>query len=326
MILPLGYEDSTRRENPLYVVYLENDIVSGTDRHYTSGLKLSWFSRESDSWSDAGWVGDLGNWLPVVNRSGGLKSFGFALGQNIYTPQDIESAIPDPSDRPYAGWTYLEANFVRRTPSSVDTVSLQLGIVGRHSYAQNVQRTVHRRTDGSELLGWSHQLRDEPTVNLEFEHKNRFSWRLSENLLRFDFVPHIGGSIGNVDTYVNAGATGRLGYNLPNDFGVDLIGSGAGLGAIDGNDLRVRPRASMSLFVFGGVDGRAVARNIFLDGNTFTNSPSVVKETLVADVYWGVGLAAGRWQITFAYVKRTREFKGQNKPNEFGSLSLFCSF
>ena len=101
--LSYGYDGPARRDRPLYVVYLENDMVAGTDRHYTNGLKFSWFSPEVNEWTDSGWLGELAESLPVVNQPGGLKSFGFALGQNIYTPQDITRTAPDPQDRPYAG-------------------------------------------------------------------------------------------------------------------------------------------------------------------------------------------------------------------------------
>jgi lipid A 3-O-deacylase len=41
---------------------------------------------------------------------------------------------------------------------------------------------------------------------------------------------------------------------------------------------------------FVGTQGRAVAWNIFLDGNTFQNSRSVVKEPVVADLIIGAEL------------------------------------
>jgi len=43
-------------------------------------------------------------------------------------------------------------------------------------------------------------------------------------------------------------------------------------------------------YVFAGVEGRAVARDIFLDGNTFQKSPSVDKEPLVGELAVGAAL------------------------------------
>jgi hypothetical protein len=47
----------------------------------------------------------------------------------------------------------------------------------------------------------------------------------------------------------------------------------------------------------------------------------------VADLSAGLGLIAGRWQITFTQVRRTREFKTQQQSHDdFGSVSLSRAF
>jgi len=38
------------------------------------------------------------------------------------------------------------------------------------------------------------------------------------------------------------------------------------------------------MYLFAFVDGRAVGRDIFLDGNTFTDSHSVTRKTFVGDL------------------------------------------
>lgn len=91
----------------------------------------------------------------------------------------------------------------------------------------------------------------------------------------------------------------------------------------DDLDPRVALDRNLSLFGFGTADGRAVARDIFLDGNTFRDSPSVTKKPFVADLGAGVGLIAGPWQLTYTQVWRTREFKTQRgRFNNFGSVTL----
>ncbi|MAS41337.1 MAG: hypothetical protein CMK33_06440 [Porticoccaceae bacterium] len=76
---------------------------------------------------------------------------------------------------------------------------------------------------------------------------------------------------------------------------------------------------------FLAIDTRLVARDIFLDGNTFKDSHSVDSKPLVADAYAGVSFLAGRWKISYAQVFRTREFDGQPHHHEYGSLSLSYS-
>lgn len=209
-----------------------------------------------------------------------------------------------------------------------DTLSFQVGIIGPHSYAKQVQREVHRLAHVDEFQGWNHQLHDEFGLNVVLERKWRLYAGSVGHLVGIDFVPHVGISLGNVQTYANTGGTARMGFNLPSDFGVQLIRPGGG-GSTPINDLdpRVSPRKNFSVFIFGATDGRAIARDIFLDGNTFRDSPSVSKENFVADLSYGVGVIAGRWQLTFTQVTRTREFKMQvGKSNSFGSVTLSMAF
>src|SRR3546814_13227351 len=95
-------------------------------------------------------------------------------------------------------------------------------------------------------------------------------------------------------TFANAGATVRLGQDLSVDYGPPLIRpSLSGLAAIDGG-------SDLAWYLFAGVEGRATARNIFLDGNTFSDSHHVDKKNFVADPQFGVadiGRASGRERV-----------------------------
>lgn len=316
------------REFPIFTLYFENDYFGGTDRNYTNGLKFSWLTRDLTTWGQDGWRERFVEALPFVNRPEGQKNLGFAFGQNIYTPADTERVVPDPTDRPYAGWSYLEFSFLSKTATVADVLAVQIGLVGRHSYAQDVQRVFHEWINDDRPNGWEYQLKDEVGVNVVFERKWRWWARALEGQVGVDIIPHLGASLGNVQTFANAGATARLGLNLPSDFGTQIIRAGGAVNSpLDDADPRVGARRSWSFYLFGGVDGRAVARDIFLDGNTFRDSPSVDKEPFVADVSYGVGIVAGRWQVTYTRVIRTREFEAQTESSyDFGSVTISRAF
>jgi lipid A 3-O-deacylase len=322
--------DMTRaRQAAVFTLYFENDYFGGTDRHYTNGTKFSWLSSDYSSWKERGdMASSVGERLPVVNAPDTQKNFGFAFGQNIYTPQRKDLSVPDPTDRPYAGWSYFEFSFLSKSESHLDTLAFQPGVVGPHSYAKEVQNEVHRIGGSKPGRGWDYQLKDEFGLNIVYERKWRLYARSVTDGVGVDLVPHAGLSLGNVQTYANGGATVRFGYRLPSDFGVQLIRpGGAGSTPIDDTDPRVSLKNHFSLFVFAAADGRAVARDIFLDGNTFRDSPSVDKEHFVADLSYGVGTIIGRWQLTFTEVVRTREFKTQvESHNDFGSVTLSVAF
>jgi hypothetical protein len=136
-----------------------------------------------------------------------------------------------------------------------------------------------------------------------------------------DFTPHIGGALGNVYTYANAGVTIRYGKRLPNDYGPPRIQPGLpGSGVFS-------PVSGFDWYVFAGIDGRAVARNIFLDGNTFRDSRSVDKEPLIGDLQFGLVLYWPVMRLSYTHVLRTREFQTQQSSKDyFGSLSMSVMF
>jgi lipid A 3-O-deacylase len=312
------------RSAPVVTLYFENDTFVGTDANYTNGVKLSWLSADLVGWGQTGWRKRFVDMLPFVNRPEGQKNFGLAVGQSMYTPRNIATPDPDPTDRPYAGWSYLEMAFVSKTNAVSDTIAIQAGLVGPHSAADDAQRVVHRLIDAPRPLGWSHQLHDELGVNLVYERRWRLYGSAVFQRLGVDLVPHAGVSLGNIQTYANAGGTVRLGLNLPSDFGVQLARPGSvGGSPADDLDPRVALDRNFSIFAFAAIDGRAVGRDIFLDGNTFRSSRSVSKEAFVADFSAGAGIIAGRWQLTYANVWRTREFKSERSAyNNFGSVTI----
>jgi len=86
-----------------------------------------------------------------------------------------------------------------------------------------------------------------------------------------DVLPHFGGALGNVFTYGAAGVTLRIGSGLEDDFGPPRIRP-----SLPGSAYFL-PGKGFNWYLFAGLEGRAVLYNIFLDGNTFTDSHSVDK-------------------------------------------------
>ena len=115
---------------------------------------------------------------------------------------------------------------------------------------------------------------------------------------------------------------------MPNDFGTFLIRPGSDTNApLDKRDPRFFPLYQrLGIHVFAALDGQAVARNIFLDGNTFRDSHHVDKKPFVATFVAGIGIIIQRFKITYAYVCRTKEFKTQHDEQKYGSITLSISY
>jgi hypothetical protein len=74
------------------------------------------------------------------------------------------------------------------------------------------------------------------------------------------------------------------------------------------------------------VDGRAIARNIFLDSNTWQTSRSVEKIPLVGDLQLGAAISFEQWRLSFSHVFRTREYRTQVHADQFGAINLSYRF
>jgi hypothetical protein len=292
---------------------VENDLFYNTDRDYTSGVALVWAPKE-DSTPD--WAVHVAHWLPWFPKEGPVRH-GYLLGQNMYAPSDI--TIPDPplDDRPYAGWLYGTIGLGIETGRQLDQLALTLGVVGPASYAEQTQKFVHKIVDDApQPQGWDTQLRNELGILLTCQR----SWREFATTtlvgLDFDLTPHIGGALGNIYTYANAGLTLRYGKSLPVDYGPPRIQP-----SVPGS-VSFELTDKFTWYLFAGFEGRVVAHNIFLDGNTFTDSRSVDKEPFVGDLQWGFVLTWRRARLGYTHVWRTREFENQKEPDQFGSFSI----
>lgn len=312
--------------------YFENDLFADTDRGYTNGVKLSWISPDLTSYAKSNrlpeWSLLLIRRMPFINEPGLQRNVTLSIGQNIYTPEDISREELLESDRPYAGWTYFGIGLHSKNERRLDSVEIQLGMTGPASFAEQTQKWVHEWRSCQHPNGWDNQIKNELGLAVIYERKWRFLYDRNIGKLGFDVIPHIGGALGNVYTYANAGMEARLGWNIPKDFGTSLIrppgDSSAPLNS--SRDLRASKGSGFGLYAFATADGRAVLHDIFLDGNTFSDSHSVDKKRFVADFGMGLGLVTRRFKLCYTHVLRTKEFSGQEDAQIFGSISLSFTY
>jgi len=295
---------------------IENDMFGGSDGHYTNGVRASWLYPPRDGLP--AWARFISRSWPLLDPDGDIR-LGYSLGQNMYTPDNISERGLIRNDRPYAGWLYAGFMLTSATDSRLDSLELDVGVIGPLSLAGPTQRTWHGWFGLEDPQGWSNQLRNEPGVVLIYERK----WRHSLGELwdmEFQALPHAGGSLGNVFTDLGAGIELRVGPDLPDDFGASQIRP-----SLPGSAF-FRPAGLFGWYLFGGVGGRYVARNIFLDGNSFRSSHRVDREPLVADLRFGAALAFQHFRITYTQVFRSREFAEQDQGDRFGAVALSFRF
>lgn len=309
----------------------ENDFFAGTDEQYTNGMKLTWISGDLKKYAEderlPGFVLPYLRALPFVNEPGQQYNVALSLGQNMYVPRNTQTEAPQPDDRPYAGWSYLSLALHAKTATQLDSFETSIGVVGPSALAGQTQNNYHTLMGFKRVEGWRNQIHDEPGLMLSWQRTLRAQRIDLGRDVAWDVLPHARVTVGNVQTHAAAGFETRLGYLLPWDFGTSLIQPGGGVSApADPDDPRLRADTAFGLHLFAGAEGRAVARNIFLDGNTWEHSPHVPKKPLVADLMAGIGVVLGQAKLTYTHVYRTEEFDGQKGPQMFGSVSLSVTF
>jgi lipid A 3-O-deacylase len=297
------------------------------DEYYTHGIR---FSGTSGDVQDPFWLAPF-NWLagftpafpdlPDVSRRYNL----IPLGQNMYTPRNPALVNPDPRDRPYAGWLYGGVGLMQDTPGTdaepvdrFDELALKLGIVGPGSLAAETQTRYHLLIDVAPFEGWHAQLHNEPTLDLFYQHKWRYHAENDQGW-GWDAIPQWDARVGNVYDYLGAGGMLRAGRNLRVDYGPPHIDLNLGADYI--NPTRAEPD-TVGFYGFLGAEARAVAHNIFLDGNTFQESAHVNKIPAVGDFEAGLALTYGHYRFAYTYILRSPEFAHQVGPDHYGSLNL----
>lgn len=295
------------------------------DRHYTHGIRFSGTSGEVEGiWEQPfQWLSGLTPAFPNADDASRRYNL-ILLGQNMYTPENFQLFNPDPHDRPYAGWLYSGVSMMQDTKGTQDNIdrfdelALKLGIVGPGSLAHFTQTRYHLLIHVEPFQGWHAQLHNEPTLDLFYQRKWRFHGESSGGW-GWDTIPQWDARAGNVYDYLGAGGLVRLGRNLRADYGPPHIDLNTGADYI--NESRYTD-GDWGLYAFMGGEGRAVAHNIFLDGNDFKSSAHVTKIPAVADLVAGLAVFYGHTRLAYTYVYRTREFLHQNAPDHYGALDL----
>ncbi len=307
----------------VWTLQVDNDsfgraVRHASDRYYSSGLRIGFTSAPS-------LVPETLKNLATTLWASGETRLAIDLTHQMYTPYSIRVRNPPLTERPYSALAMANFALVQdgTTQTGYDTRStmvLGLGVVGPFAGGKGVQNNFHELIGQRRALGWNTQLRNEPIIQLTSER----TWRVpiySAFGIETDALPTLTASVGNLRTYLATGIAIRLGQGLQSDYGP------AGLRpSRTGGDYyrQVRP---LAWYVFVGADGRAVARDLTLEGNTFTNSRSVRKVPFIGEFHGGFAILAHGVRLTYTHRLTTQEYRGQRGGlHQVGSLALSVRF
>ncbi len=320
--LPVAHAQPRPPDGSELQLFVENDLLARTDRYYTNGIKLG-----------GGAPFDLLQ-LPatavlkqLAPEGGGAIHLGLFLGQNLYTPKSISISQAQPFDRPWAAWLYLGGVAQRAKDNRLDTVEIDLGLVGPSALGKEVHAGWHDLIGATQPKGWHNQIPNEPAFLVSYMAKSKHAFGSGQGI-GLELIPHAGATLGTVMTLARVGALVRLGRHMTG-FGPDTIEPGGAMLQNMRRDIEPGRSHGVEWYVFAGLDHRLVAHNIFLDGAVFRDSPSVRKRPHVYDVTLGLSLRIDATRISVTRVRRSEEFftaAGTGGLQKFDSVNLGIEF
>jgi lipid A 3-O-deacylase len=308
-------------QGSIVTVRVENDVSGSTDQYYTSGIALVWTGPTGEV---PGFIARAGHAL----LGAGNQRVSIDLSQQIYTPADTQLNPPDPSDRPYAATLLLTGQLIQDTLFTRTRLGVQVGVLGPDAGGEIVQNGFHTLIGDEKSRGWDYQLDNRPVLNFFADR----TWRvplftvarlpaLNAAPVGVDLLPDVTGFVGTEQIYAQAGGTLRIGQGLEDDFGAGRIMPGA-----DGGDAYL-PDSGFAWYLFGGVDGRAVAYNTLLEGNSFAEGPGVDEKPLVGEFVLGLAIIWHGVRVTVSQTWQTHEFTTQQGGLfDFGSVAVSARF
>ncbi len=315
-MLGLGLASPKGAQAASVTLLFDNDSFADTDHHYSCGQEV--LLALDQARLPRGLV-RIGRALPLTAADGEVEGFA-GLGQNLFTPHEIEWTTPPAEERPYAGWLYTRAGLSVVGEVRWDQWDLTLGVVGPSALGEELQVWAHEWSASRHPAGWSHQLSNEPGLNLGYRRGWRLAPEASGGGWGWDVQPVLGANLGNVYITSSSGLTLRAGRWLDSHRGPPRISPRIG------GSHRNEPLRGLGVQAILSMEGRLVGRNLFLDGNSVIEGPSVPKRWAVGTAEAGLVLTIGKTWLAYSHVLLSPEYRQQPEPDDYGSAALGLSW
>lgn len=213
----------------------DNDLLTGSDKGYTNGGRLSYLSPSAEEESEcevclARNVRDTLDWLPVIGQLGNNHALTFSLSQLVVTPENIEATGPIYNDLPYIGYLAGSMTLWSWNSESLTGYGIGVGVVGPDSGAEATQKWAHKLTGSTNPQGWDNQLGTDVIGELHAFHARRLFRDQIGSGVHQEMAWVAGGSLSNFISSGELGVTWRIGTNLPANIIPDYAGASSTIG------------------------------------------------------------------------------------------------
>lgn len=321
-LLTAGAHAADERREDWFTVMLENDIFAGKDNGYTNGIGVSWAQAGFTEFGPdniPAWMYALSKGLYISTSSGKQRAVSYSISQLMQTPSDIRVPALTENEAPYAGLLLWFGNLHAFDDRVADRLSLGLGVVGPLSGAEHTQTWVHRLIESDEPQGWDNQIHNEPVFQVSAERLLRLADCPAGKTADMDVIGSGNIAVGTLESYAALGIGVRLGRGLDRSFPTADFLPGRQVNPLAGN-------VAGGWYVFANIQGRFVANDISIDGNTFKESHSARLEHWQAAASTGAAYGFERWAFMVSAQVATDRFEGQPDTTRFGSLSVTYNY
>jgi hypothetical protein len=307
LLMAVGAHAADELRDDWFTVTLENDLFLGDDNGYTNGIGLSWAHAGLTEFSPDNmprWLHYLSRNLYISTMPGKQRAVSYQIAQLMQTPSEITIPTLIENEAPYAGLLAWSANLHAFDDRVADRLSLTLGVVGPLSGAEQAQKWVHEITGADEPQGWDNQIDNEPVFQASAERLLRLANFHTGKTFGMDVIGMGNGAVGTIESYLAVGVGGRLGHGLDRSFPTASFLPGRQANPLAGS-------VTGGWYVFANVQGRFVANDIGINGNTFKDSHSVPLEHWQAAATAGVAFGLKRWAFLLSALVGTDRYEGR---------------
>lgn len=214
----LGVEKDSLSEGSFRMLRLkqENDLYQywyQSDKDFTNGFHLELFHEVFRN--------RVSDFLLIGFKENFKDDYSLSIGQDLFTPENIEIVEVDSTDRPYAALLYItyarfSNNFFKGRKLNAN---LYLGIGGEYAFGEDIQNGIHDVLENKPALGWGNQIGT--SLMLDYDLKYQQMLPFTSPIFESSFFSKA--HLGTIYNYFELGLDFKIGHysdSYINDKGV----------------------------------------------------------------------------------------------------------
>ncbi|HEU0015696.1 MAG TPA: lipid A deacylase LpxR family protein [Longimicrobium sp.] len=283
-------------DNDAYDFWVPMDVRP--DWEYTNGFRVAAELPGAPAWGRL-----AGAAAACAEDAPGCATTTVEFGHRLYTPRQ-DSYTPLAGQRHFAGWLYAAATARVVRGATRRTAGLEVGVTGPASLGRPLMEKYHRMAGFWEPVGWRHQLAFEPAFAARAGVDRRLAEVRAGGLRVADVEASATGALGTLRTGAAASLRARAGYDVPDAW-------------------TGRRATGVAFYLLGGAGGEYVARDLFLDGNTFGGDGArVTRRPWVGQLTAGAGFAAAQLGVEYRVASRSREYQEEPAGHTYATIEI----